>query len=122
METIKAVVENGVVTNLVVVDQNNHTDVAGVIVTGDCGIGWLYDGTAFTKPVVAVDTNAAIDAQIESLEGKTERGIREGMLFLLVAEASRLGLTEPQLYAANYGYKKAKDLDNAIATLRAQRV
>lgn len=66
--------------------------------------------------------NAAIDAQIATLEGSTERGIREGMLFLLVSEAARLGMTEPQLYTSNLGYRKAKDKDTAIAALRAQRV
>lgn len=68
------------------------------------------------------DPNEAIDAQIRAMEGTTERGIREGMLYVLVAMAAAQGVTEPQLYAANYGHRKAKDLDNAIAALRAQRV
>lgn len=66
--------------------------------------------------------NDAIDVQIRALEGTTERGIREAMLYTLVALAATQGVTEPQLYASNFGYRKAKDLDDAIAALRAQRV
>lgn len=76
----------------------------------------------YTTKMSEVLINSQVDAQIESLEGKTERGIREAILFLTAAEAAQLGMTEPQLYAANYGYRKAKDLDTAIAALRAQRV
>lgn len=66
--------------------------------------------------------NESIDAQILALEGTTERGVRESLLYMLVALAAAQGVTEPQLYAINYGYRKAKDLDNAIAALRVQRV
>ena len=85
---------------------------------------WLCDTVAKTLTIspVLVDINARLDAQLAALEGNTERGIREAILFLTAAEAARLGMTEPQLYAANYGYRKAKDLDTAIAALRAQRV
>ena len=37
-----------------------------------------------------------------------------------VREAAALGLTEPQLYASNIGYRRVRDLDNQIAALRAQ--
>lgn len=121
METIKAIIENGVVANVAVVDPDNHADVQGVIPPAGVGIGWLYDGTNFSPPTVQVDHNTQIDMQIRELEGTTERGVREAMLYTLVALAQAQGITEPQLYAANYGYRKARDLDNAIAALRAQR-
>lgn len=70
----------------------------------------------------AYSNNSNIDAAILSLEGKTERGVREAMLYILVSIAAAQGVTEPQLYAANYGYRKAKDLEAAIAALRAQRI
>lgn len=66
--------------------------------------------------------NIAIDAQIAALEGKTERGVREALLYMLAATAAAQGISEPQLYAANYGYRKAKDLEAQIAMLRAQRI
>lgn len=123
METFKAVIENGRVTNVVVVDPNDHASIAGVLVPAGVavGIGWTYDGTTFAAPVVNEPPNAAIDAQIVALEGTTERGIREAMLAALVFMAASQGITEPELYASNYGYRKARDLDNAIAALRAQR-
>jgi hypothetical protein len=48
------------------------------------------------------------------------RFVREAMLLISVQQAAALGLTEPQLYAANIGYKRVKDLDTQIITLRTQ--
>lgn len=121
METVKAIVENGVVTNVLVVNPDNHADIPGVIAPATVGIGWLYDGVTFSPPQRQIEHNALIDEQIRELEGTTERGVREAMLYTLVALAEAQGITEPQLYAANYGYRKARDLDTAIAALRAQR-
>lgn len=72
--------------------------------------------------IPASPPNQEIDAQIAALEGKTERGVREAMLYVLVAIAASQGLNEPQLYVSNFGYRKAKDLDSQIAALRARRV
>lgn len=72
--------------------------------------------------IPASPPNQVLDAQIAALEGKTERGVREAMLYTLVAIAASQGITEPQLYASNFGYRKAKDLDSQIAALRVQRV
>lgn len=116
-----AIVKNGIVDNVVEGTQE-YADSVGGIVTELAHIGGTYDGTNFTAPASNEPPNSVIDSQIANLEGKAERGIRESILFLTVAEAARLGLTEPQLYASNYGYRKARDLDNAIAALRAQRV
>lgn len=67
-------------------------------------------------------------AQIATLEGKTERGVREFILASLEREAVALGaqqgLTAPEsiafAYSQNILYLKAKDADIAIAALRAQ--
>jgi hypothetical protein len=66
----------------------------------------------------------AIQSQIDSLESATHmnRFVREAMLLISVQQAAGLGLTEPQLYAANIGYKKIKDLDTQITLLRSQIV
>ncbi|MDD5688487.1 MAG: hypothetical protein PHE88_11730 [Elusimicrobia bacterium] len=65
----------------------------------------------------------AIQAQIDALESATHmnRFVREAMLLISVQQAQALGLTEPQLYAANIGYKKVKDLDTQIVALRTQK-
>jgi hypothetical protein len=65
----------------------------------------------------------AIQAQIDSLESATHmnRFVREAMLLISVQQAQALGLTEPQLYAVNIGYKKIKDLDDQIVALRTQK-
>jgi len=38
----------------------------------------------------------------------------------LVAQAAAQGYTEPQLYAANIGYRKLKDFEASIVILRDQ--
>ena len=125
MERHLVIVEQGVISNIIVVDPADAATIAhfgGLLLPegSPVGIGWTYDGVNFSAPPVS--PKAAIDTQIAILEGKTERGIREGMLYTLVALAAAQQITEPQLYAANYGYKKAKDIDMAIIALRAQRV
>ncbi|HBM8993520.1 TPA: hypothetical protein L0122_001056 [Citrobacter freundii] len=49
-----AVVEDGQVTNLVAWDGEadwRPDEGAAVLVTGACGIGWLYAGESFIAPV-----------------------------------------------------------------------
>lgn len=54
-----AVVENDVVTNLVIWDGKSKwkpdTGTA-VLVNGSCGIGWRYDGKTFIAPVSKSET------------------------------------------------------------------
>ncbi|MEQ4883718.1 hypothetical protein, partial [Escherichia coli] len=55
---IYAVVQNGVVTNLVVWDgksefKQEKADIVKCV--GDVGIGWLYDGKKFIKPSLKPD-------------------------------------------------------------------
>jgi hypothetical protein len=44
-----AIIENGVVTNVVVAEADYAAE-QGWIDAGIAGIGWKYDGTAFTAP------------------------------------------------------------------------
>ncbi|EAC1504819.1 TPA: hypothetical protein ACQJFW_000285 [Escherichia coli] len=58
MSDIYAVVQNGVVTNLVVWDgksefKQEKADIVKCV--GDVGIGWLYDGKKFIKPSLKPD-------------------------------------------------------------------
>ena len=64
----------------------------------------------------------AIQSQIDGLE-RTQllpRITRESLLLIMVSTATEMGLTEPQLYAANVGYTRLKDFDANIVALRKQ--
>ena len=73
---------------------------------------------------IKVRTNARIETDIQSLERREmlPRVTREFTLQLIVATAAGQGLTEPQLYAVQAGYKKLKDFDAQIVALRGQRI
>lgn len=68
--------------------------------------------------------NAAIDAAIDRLERgqMLNRGVREYIMSGMVQHAATLGMTEPQLYTAQVGYRRLKDFDEQIKSLRVQRV
>jgi hypothetical protein len=74
---------------------------------------------AYVAPPI---TAAQIQAQIDGLERTVmlPRPVREFLILSAQKEASALGLTEPQLYTANLAYKRVKDFDNSIVTLRQQ--
>lgn len=82
---------------------------------------WLLSGGA-PSPADAQDRLAAIQGQIDELEKQTQlpRVTREFMLASMENMAAAQGLTPDQLYQANIGYRKVKDLDNQIKALRAQ--
>jgi hypothetical protein len=63
-------------------------------------------------------------AQILALERENmmPRITREFMLLDAVAKAAAQGITEPQLYAGMFAYRKLKDFDMQIAALRSQIV
>lgn len=58
--------------------------------------------------------------RIATLERETllARPTREFMLGMMVQLAAQQGVSEPQLYADNPGYRKVKDLDDRIKSLR----
>lgn len=72
-------------------------------------------------PLTSVQKRAAIDAQITSLEQQQlmPRITREALMATAVTLAAAQGITEPQLYAENIGYRKTKDFDAQIILLRA---
>lgn len=78
---------------------------------------------AYVAPVpTSTELKLATQSQIDALE-RTQlmpRITRESLLILMVSTAASMGLTEPQLYAANIGYSRLKDFDATIVSLRAQ--
>lgn len=72
----------------------------------------------------AQELKARVQAQINALEAAPvfmNRFVREWSIKSAEKEAlESFGLTPQQLYAANPGYKKIKDLDTQITALRGQ--
>lgn len=81
-----------------------------------------YDAAHAPQPPTAQEQRDAIQAQIDTIESSTHmnRFVREAMILISQQQAAGLGLTEPQLYAANIGYRRVKDIDTQIIALRAQ--
>lgn len=55
MSDTYAVVENGVVTNIIIWDGGGEWSPdsgKAVKVKRECGIGWIYDGKSFTPPAL----------------------------------------------------------------------
>jgi hypothetical protein len=119
MERYLAVVKNGVVDNLLVVDPTDSKTIAhfgGLLLPegSPVAIGWAYDGTNFTPPPapaksseeLAAEKQAATLAQIAALEAQQARPLRELLL-------------DP---ANAFAQNKLAALDAEIAALRAQLV
>lgn len=80
-----------------------------------------WAATNETLPAVPESPRECITALLADKE-KAElvpRGVREFMLASIEAQAQAQGVNLATLYAANAGYKKAKDLDNQAKALRA---
>lgn len=84
----------------------------------------VYRARANPPPPVltAQQQRDAIQAQIDTLERAQlmPRVTREALLGIALQQGNVLGMTEPQLYAANIGYRKLKDFEASIVTLRDQ--
>jgi len=83
------------------------------------------DYVASTRPVLAfgnAEWNARINGKIKAMEVDQlmPRGARDTFKMLLEKEATALGLSPEQLYAANIGYRKLVDMNTEIATLRSK--
>lgn len=74
------------------------------------------------RPQPQVDPVQAVKDKIATIERDTlmNRAVREFMLAQAEAIGASAGLTPEQLYQANVGYRKVKDIDTEIAVLRAQ--
>ena len=99
-----------------------NIDAQGALYAGDLQPG---DREATAQEIAAWEAarnKKAFAAQIEQLEAtsKIPRVTREFMLSVMEKEATDTGMTQVQLYAANVGYRKLKDLDTQIRALRAQ--
>jgi len=93
-------------------------DLYAVAIAGTLGVV-----AAYVAPIpTAAEQKAALQSQIDAQERAQfmPRLTREVFLTQMVAEAAASGLTEPQLYAANIGYHKLKDFNDAITALRDQ--
>ena len=124
-----AMLNNGVVQNIIVIDDEDTEilasfDVVEIPAGMNVCAGWLYSGGVFTKaePIPLPVTIAMLQSQIDSLEraAMLPRPVREFLILAAQKEAAAIGLTEPQLYAANLAYKRVKDFDNEIVVLRTQ--
>lgn len=102
----------------------SHID--GSYYEGDMQYG---DTVGVRPPLSLTQRKAVVQSQIDGLEAKYQlaRPVREFLLSAAVKEASitinpitALPYTEPQLYAANQGYKAVKDFDAQITVLRLQ--
>ena len=68
-----------------------------------------------------IDQKAVILAQINALDPIDQlRPMRDGLMYLAIKEGAALGLTEPQIYAANIGYRRMKDREAELEVLRQQ--
>ena len=66
------VVENGVVTNTVIVD--SLSDMPHLVEATAGGVGWTYDGTSFTDP------NAFTQAELDEIKAAANRSKRDSLL------------------------------------------
>lgn len=99
---------------VVIPDDSNNADRAAYEL-------WLSDGG---EPEAADSNELGPRDQIAALEWSSmlPRVAREFMIRAIELEGARQvpPITEEQLYAANIGYRKLKDLDAQIAVLRGQ--
>lgn len=85
-------------------------------------IGWAWDGTALSDPVPPA-AEASPQDKIAQLLAQHQIGAEWQLLAMmagLISLAATQGVSEPQLYAENPGYKQAKDLEQQIAALRSE--
>ncbi len=66
------VVEDGVVTNTVIV--NSLSDLPNLVEATSGGIGWTYDGSSFTDP------NALTQSQLNEIKSASNRSKRNDLL------------------------------------------
>ena len=111
----QAIIKDGRVTNICIGSAGGIDLPEGSQVC----IGWTYDGSIFIPPAIKASD---IQAKITALEVGTQmnRFVREAMILISIQQAAGIGVTEPQLYAANLGYRKVKALDDQITALRLQ--
>jgi len=66
------VVEDGVVTNTVIVD--SLSDLPNLVEATSGGIGWTYDGSSFTNP------NALTQSELDEIKSASNRSKRNDLL------------------------------------------
>ncbi len=66
------VVEDGVVTNTIIV--NSLSDFPNLVEATSGGIGWTYDGSSFTDP------NALTQTQLDEIKSASNRSKRNSLL------------------------------------------
>jgi hypothetical protein len=68
-----AIVENGIVVNVEMHDVKPNNGIE----SETAGIGDIYTGMFFQKPAITIDPNVAIIEQLNALDEKTIRPLRE---------------------------------------------
>ena len=87
METNFAVIENGVVSNVIVIDQNDaatieHFGAIELPQGSPIGIGYIYDGANFTAPVVVVTLAEAQKTQLDLMDTSYEAANTEPIPYM----------------------------------------
>lgn len=85
---------------------------------------WVAEGNSpqpIGEPTLA-ERKAEKQSEIDALEASQymTRGEREGWLAMIEAQAAAQSVSLDTLYGVNPFYKKLKDADDAVATLRAE--
>jgi len=89
------VVENGVVTNTVEVD--NLSDIPNLVAATSGGIGWLYDGSSFSDP------NAPTQEELDARKSISMRNLRNALL----AKTDYLALSDVTMSTEMITYRQA---------------
>jgi len=111
----------------IILTEDEYTPPGGFSIIENDGqyqIGDIYgeEKPAPTADEIAEATKQLIRNEIDELErgNMIPRVTREFILVVMEKEAKASNITSDQLYNANIGYRKLKDLDSQIRALRAK--
>lgn len=81
--TRRAIIENGIVTNVIEADPDFELPGKTLVDAGDAGIGWTWDGSTFTSPAPAAPPAPPAPTPPTAADVDTERDrrIADGFMF-----------------------------------------
>ncbi len=124
----KAIIENGIVTNIIV-ERDDEENPQGIPVDGlSVGVGDVYDGVNFSKPQPSAEQiKAAALTELTEMEREAlmPRVTREFMITATLMQAAQLGISQTSLLdpidpAFSPGFKKMWDFNQKTIALRAK--